>query len=137
MMLLESLSSGSARWAMLPGGLDTFLKRGVSLRPLAVVTAGVHGDEYEGPAAVAELARLLRGEMLAGSVVAIPVANSMAWRAAQRTSPEDGLNLARTFPGSANGSRTERLAASIFDVARLADFLIDLHSGGVEYNFVP
>jgi N-alpha-acetyl-L-2,4-diaminobutyrate deacetylase len=137
MLLLENLPSGSARWAMLPGGLDTFLKRGVSLRPLVVVTAGVHGDEYEGPAAVAELARLLRGETLAGSVVAIPVANSMAWRAAQRTSPEDGLNLARTFPGHADGSCTERLAAAIFDVARLADFLIDLHSGGVEYNFVP
>ena len=137
MTLLESLPPASATWAMLPGGVDAFLVRGASLKPLAVVTAGVHGDEYEGPAAVAQLARRLPAERIAGSVVAIPVANAMAWRAAQRISPVDGLNLARTFPGAANGSPTERLAAAIFDVARRADFLIDLHSGGVEYNFVP
>ena len=45
--------------------------------------------------------------------------------------------MARTFPGNANGSPTERLAAAIFDVARHVDLLIDLHSGGVEYQFVP
>jgi len=53
MTLLESLPPASATWAMLPGGVDAFLVRGASLKPLAVVTAGVHGDEYEGPAAVA------------------------------------------------------------------------------------
>ncbi len=137
MTTLESLAPSSGKWAALPGGVDAFLVRGVSLKPLAVVTAGVHGDEYEGPAAVAELAGRLDGGMLAGSAILIPVVNSMAWRAAQRTSPGDGLNLARTFPGNANGSPTERLAAHVFEVARHADLLIDLHSGGVEYQFAP
>ena len=105
---LESLPPASATWATLPGGVDAFLIRGASLKPFAVITAGVHGDEYEGPAAVAELALQLRGEMLAGSMVAIPVANSMAWRAAQRTSPDDGLNLAQNLSGTANGSPTEQ-----------------------------
>src|ERR1043166_9578024 len=112
---LESLPPASATWATLPGGVDAFLVRGASLKPLAVVTAGGHGDEYEGPAAVARLAGLLHGETMAGSLVAIPVANAMAWRAAQRTSPDDGLNLARTFPGATTGSPTERLAAAIFE----------------------
>ncbi len=137
MRLLEPLIPQSSAWVRLPVGVDGFVARGRALKPLAVVTAGVHGDEYEGPAAVAELCRQLRPEEMQGSLIAIPVVNPMAWYAAQRTSPDDGLNLARTFPGKSGGSPTERLAAGIFDIARQADFLIDLHSGGVEYRFVP
>src|SRR5262245_26328720 len=123
MTTLESLAPSSAAWSALPEGVDAFFIRGASLKPLAMVTAGVHGDEYEGSAAVAELAARLEAGILAGSAILIPVANPMAWRAAQRTSPDDGLNLARTFPGKANGSPTERMAAQIFDVARHADLL--------------
>ena len=106
--------------------------------PFTLITAGIHGDEYEGPAAVAAFVETLSSSSgLAGSVAAIPVANPMAWRASQRTSPDDGLNLARTFPGRADGSPTERLAAALFELAIEADYLIDLHSGGVEYLFFP
>jgi hypothetical protein len=54
------------------------------------------------------------------------------------TNPDDGLNLARCFPGSVSGKATERLAASLFEHLGVgADYLIDLHSGGVEYVFLP
>src|SRR5262249_30684688 len=53
------------------------------------------------------------------------------------TTPEDGLNLARTFPGKREGTVTERLAAELFGVVSQTDCLIDLHSGGVEYTFLP
>ena len=70
--------------------------------------------------------------------MAIPVVNPLAFAAGTRTTPDDGLNLAHTFPGTASGSPTEQLAAAVFDqfVAN-ADYLIDLHSGGVEYLFQP
>lgn len=118
-------------------GVEAFLCRGVPAGPVAFITGGVHGDEYEGPAAVADLTRRLSPDRMRGSVIAIPVANPMAHAAAQRTSPEDGLNLARTFPGNSEGPPTERLAASLFSSAREADYVIDLHSGGVEYRFTP
>jgi hypothetical protein len=52
--------------------------------------------------------------------------------------PEDGCNLARTFPGNPNGGPSEQLAAAIFgELVTPADYLIDLHSGGVEYVFLP
>jgi predicted deacylase len=115
-----------------------FFCRGASTRPLAVVVAGVHGDEYEGPAAVARLSACLEARAMQGSVIAIPVANPLAFAVAQQLTPDDGLNLARTFPGKPAGSPTERLAAWLFEnVVRGADYLIDLHSGGVEYRFLP
>jgi len=120
-----------------PLHIDAYVCRGAQLQPLALVTAGVHGDEYEGPAAIAALARRLDPQTLAGSVIAVPVVNPMAFAAAQRLSP-DGGNLARTFPGVAGGSPTERLAAWFFEgVARCASYMIDLHSGGTDYCFLP
>lgn len=125
-------------WSELLPGVDVFFREGEASGPFALITAGIHGDEYEGPAAVASFAEQLAAiPSVTGSIAAIPVANPLAWRGAQRTSPEDGLNLARTFPGRTQGSATERLAASLFDVAAQADYLIDLHSGGVEYLFQP
>jgi len=120
-----------------PLHIDAYVCRGAQIQPLALITAGVHGDEYEGPAAVAALTRRLDPQTLAGSVIAVPVVNPMAFAAAQRLSP-DGANLARTFPGVAGGRPTERLAAWFFEVvARCASYIIDLHSGGIEYRFLP
>src|SRR5581483_687826 len=135
---IETIPPRSKRWGSLGAGVDVLLCRGASLRPLTVVTAGIHGDEYEGPAAVAELARKLDPEIMTGSVAAVPVANPMAFCAAQRVSPGDDQNLARTFPGKSDGTSTEQLAALLFEgLARGADYLIDLHSGGLEYLFSP
>src|SRR5207344_3566991 len=73
-----------------------------------------------------------------GSVWLIPGANPLAFAAGTRTSPEDGVNLARVFPGDASGTPTQRLAYWLFSsFAEKADYLIDLHSGGVEYKFLP
>ena len=124
-------------WSQLPCGVDVFTRNGSAGKPVALATGGIHGDEYEGPAAVVEIIEKLPELEVAGTVVAIPVANPGAWRASQRVSPDDGLNLARTFPGNHSGSATERLAACLFEVAERADYLIDLHSGGVEYLFQP
>jgi len=130
---------GWERWQVTPeAALDVFRARGRAARPLAVLTGGIHGDEYEGPTAILEICRRLATIPLAGSVVAIPVVNPAAFQAGTRTSPVDGLNLARTFPGKEAGSLTERLAYHLFaGVASQADLLIDLHSGGVEYVFLP
>ena len=138
MELVDKMAQGSSGWITLPMKVDAYVCRGATPGPIAAIVAGVHGDEYEGPLAVAGLTKRLDPNAMQGSVVAIPVANPMAFGAAQRTTPEDGLNLARTFPGSRHGSVTEKLAAAIFDTAVAdADFVIDLHSGGVEYNFLP
>ncbi len=114
--------------------LLTILVRGSSPGPTLLVSAGVHGDEYEGVRAIFETCEALDPHSLSGTVVAVPIVNYPAHRACSRTHPADGLNLARTFPGRPDGSPTERLA-SAFDTTflALADFYLDFHSGGVRF----
>jgi len=129
---------GWQSWEAVPGvTLDVFHRQGRQTSKNAVIIAGIHGDEYEGPAAIAELVALLDPARLSGSLTAVPVANPPALTAGTRTSP-DGGNLARCFPGDPDGGPTERLAAALFNrLAAGANYLIDLHSGGVEYLFLP
>jgi predicted deacylase len=104
--------------------------------PRLVITAGIHGDEYEGPRALVEVLRALDLQALAGTVVGVPVANPPAFAAGTRTSPIDGLNLARVFPGDAAGTMTQRIAHVLLQqVVQGADLVVDLHSGGVRYHF--
>jgi predicted deacylase len=115
--------------------LPLLVVRGARPGATLVVTAGVHGDEYEGIEAIAQLFAALQPAELAGTLVMVPVCNMPAYEAAQRSSPIDGLNLARVFPGDANGTITQRIAYWITEkLLNAADFYIDLHSGGVAYN---
>lgn len=131
--------SGWYTWQATPDAqIEVFCCRGYSAGPLALITAGVHGDEYEGPAALMSLTAVLSPDKLQGTVVLVPVVNPAAFAAGTRLHPDNGLNLARVFPGNVHGSPTEQLAAAIFErLALRADYLIDLHSGGVEYIFAP
>ncbi|GAA3409135.1 M14 family metallopeptidase [Paenibacillus hodogayensis] len=99
-----------------------------------LVLSGVHGDEYEGVETVLRLYRELEPERLTGSIVLVPQANPLSYRGGTRTSPEDGLNMARVFPGQLEGMPTERIAWQLHHrfIAK-ADFMLDLHSGGTHY----
>jgi predicted deacylase len=142
MTWLQEVSPGFCGWstwqATTRASLEVFCCRGLSDGPLVLITAGVHGDEYEGPAAVSSLTELLPPDRVRGTIVAVPVANPAAFAAGTRMHPEDGHNLARTFPGNSKGSPSEQLAAAIFgELVAPAGYVIDLHSGGVEYIFLP
>ncbi len=111
--------------------------------PRLIATAGIHGDEYEGPEAIWRLAEQLDPAHLHGCLIALPHCNPWAVAAASRASPGaiDGGNLARLFPGDPGGSPTERLADALFRLLqRLAgpgDLLLDMHAGGVALEFLP
>ncbi len=121
---------GEGDWAT-----EALVATGARSGPTLAVLGAVHGDEYEGPVAIAEILAGLDPQALSGTVIAVPVANTAAFLAGTRTSPLDGLNLARTFPGDLTGTPSERLAAVLTEeVIGLADALIDLHSAGVAYE---
>ena len=104
--------------------------------PHLLVLGGVHGDEFESMPAIRRLMKRLQAADLRGRVSFIPVVNEAAYWRGQRTG-EDGLDLARTCPGRADGSITERIAHAISAEIRAADFLIDLHGGGIIMRFLP
>ena len=103
--------------------------------PTVAVFGAVHGDELEGVAASRAVARSVATALVAGRVLLVPVANPLAFATRTRTTPSDGGNLARSFPGTPEGSDTERIADVLTRrVIAECDLLIDLHSAGVAYS---
>lgn len=106
--------------------------------PTALLTGANHGDEYEGPIALQSLAHDLHAEDVAGRIIIVPYMNYPAFRAAQRLSPLDGLNMNRIFPGKPNGTVTEKIADYFLsELVPRADIVLDFHSGGKSLDFVP
>ncbi|MBU6489456.1 MAG: N(2)-acetyl-L-2,4-diaminobutanoate deacetylase DoeB [Burkholderiales bacterium] len=106
--------------------------------PTVLLTGGNHGDEYEGPVALAKLACSLKSSALRGRVIIVPFMNYPAFRAGTRTSPVDAGNLNRSFPGKPDGTVTEKIA-DYFQrpLLPLADYVLDIHAGGRTLDFVP
>ncbi len=103
--------------------------------PTLAVLAGVHGDEYEGIRAIPQVFRAIDPAELRGRLIMVPVCNVPAFRTATRSSPIDGLNLARVFPGDPQGTVTQRIAHVLTErVIGPSQLLIDLHSAGVAYS---
>jgi N-alpha-acetyl-L-2,4-diaminobutyrate deacetylase len=106
--------------------------------PTAILTGGNHGDEYEGPIALFDLAQRLAPDEIQGRVIIVPAMNFPAFGAATRTSPIDKGNMNRVFPGRPDGTVTEKIA-DYFQrrLLPLADTVLDIHSGGKTLEFLP
>ena len=106
--------------------------------PTVLLTAGNHGDEYEGQLALIKLCRKLEPEAVQGRLIIVPAANFPAVIGGLRTSPIDDLNLNRSFPGDPDGRPTQAIAHYIeSELLSRADFAVDLHSGGSSLMYLP
>lgn len=127
------------KWTRIPipagsavGTLDLCIGEVGSGGPLALITAGVHGDE--GPWGAWALHHLLETTDLSelrGTLRVVPVSNPLAMQADLRNAPVDQLDLNRVFPGSPSGSYSEALAHTLtIHALDGASVVIDLHGGG-------
>lgn len=106
--------------------------------PTLLLMAGNHGDEYEGQIALTKLLQALSPDDIRGRIIILTMANVPAAEAGMRTSPIDGGNLNRSFPGTVRGTPTEMIAHYIeHDLMPLADVMVDLHSGGSSLCYPP
>lgn len=106
--------------------------------PTILMEGGNHGDEYEGPIVLGELIRELRAEEIDGRLIIVPAINTPAVDAGRRTSPLDGKNMNRVFPGDHAGTITEQIAAFVNDeLISRSDALLSLHSGGSSLEILP
>ncbi|MFT5446584.1 MAG: N-alpha-acetyl-L-2,4-diaminobutyrate deacetylase [Gammaproteobacteria bacterium] len=106
--------------------------------PTVLFTGGNHGDEYQGPLALIKLANSLQAGEVQGRLIIAPTMNQPAFAAARRTSPIDQGNLNRAFPGSPNGTMTQKIADYFTRyLLPLADYVMDIHDGGKTLEFVP
>jgi predicted deacylase len=111
---------------------------GAARTPVALMLAGAHGDEYEGPAAIHDLIREIEPRQITGSVIFVPVANPLAFAAGTRRHPSDNGDLNRSFPGSPQGGPTEQLAHLLMEeFALVSDYIFSLHGWSKEGSVLP
>jgi predicted deacylase len=107
--------------------------------PVVWVEAGAHGDEYGGPRALQQVLRSLDLEAMSGAVIAVMITNVSAFRGLQRVNPslDDLQDFGDAFPGRERFA-TERLALVVSSqVKRLANYFVDLHTGGDRFGQIP
>lgn len=106
--------------------------------PTVLLTGANHGDEYEGPIALFDLAATVQAGEVSGRLIIIPAMNYPAFLAGTRTSPIDRGNLNRSFPGRPDGTVTQKIADYFQRVLLpVADVVLDFHSGGKTLDFLP
>lgn len=91
--------------------------------------AASDGDELNGVGVVAEAVPAIDPAELHGAVIVIGIVNVHGFRVSEHRNPIDETKINRTYPGDANGSSSERIAAATFEIAREADYVLDLHQG--------
>ncbi len=127
----HSVDNSAYGWLPVP---ITVIRNGEG--PTLVLSAGVHGDEYEGQVALAELATELSPEHIRGRLILLPMVNLPAAKHGRRISPLDSGNLNRLYPGNPVGSPSEMIAHYHEEVILpLADYAVDLHSGGSSLHY--
>ncbi|MDR7423526.1 MAG: succinylglutamate desuccinylase/aspartoacylase family protein [Armatimonadota bacterium] len=105
--------------------------------PTMLLVAGVHGSEYVGIEACKRIFLWANPDRLSGTLITVPCLNVPAFYGlAAHVNPIDGINPGRVFPGRPDGSYTERMVHLVWELARRADYVIDLHGGDLEEELV-
>jgi len=92
----------------------------------ALILCGVHGNEYTGLVVINKI--LERIKDINGELWIIPSANPLAQALNIRVNPLDFFDLNRKFPGDKKSELTDRLAATVFEIAKNMDMVLDFHT---------
>ena len=143
-----TVSPGKTYRGMLkvPGGNDKVtsfipitVHHGINKGPVLSLIAGIHGSEYSPIIAMQAMAKTVDPSQLNGTLVIVHIANIPAFTG--RTvyfSPNDLKNLNRSFPGSINGTITDRIADVLTnEVIARSDYLVDIHAGDANESLRP
>ena len=121
------------------GHLPISIIKGKRKGPVFTIVAGVHGFEYPPIVATQALMKEIDTQKLKGTIIVIPVASLGAFYA--RTpfiSPEDQVNLNNAFPGSPDGSITQKKADFITqNIIAVSDVFLDIHGGDAPEDLLP
>ena len=107
--------------------------------PVFTITSGVHGCEYPPIIAAQSLIQEIDPELLSGTLIIIPLSNPQSFYGRKPfLNPQDNLNLNRSFPGSKDGSITERIAHFITtQIITESDVFLDIHGGDANEDLLP
>jgi predicted deacylase len=133
--LRAPLSRNTSGWGIIEIPI-VVIKNGTG--PTVLFTGGIHGDEYEGPIALSELARTLDPATVQGRVIIMPAVNIPAVHSNTRLSPVDNRDMNRCFPGDPRGTFSEMVAHYLDAVILpMVDASVDLHTAGHSGDSIP
>ena len=104
-----------------------------------LITGGIHNAEYVGIECVTGLARELEPKDVRGILILIHIVNVNGFRARTvSVSREDGKNLNRVFPGSSDGTFSDKLTYFMEkELFSRIDYYIDVHNGDWFEDLTP
>tara|TARA_R110002072_G_scaffold121598_7_gene255567 strand:+ start:8413 stop:9483 length:1071 start_codon:yes stop_codon:yes gene_type:complete len=111
--------------------------RGKLPGPTLFISAAIHGDEINGVEIIRRLLQHKALRSVRGTILAIPIVNVYGFLHHTRYLP-DGRDLNRSFPGSAKGSLTGRVAHTFHkEIVLKSTHGIDLHTGSRHRSNFP
>ncbi|MCX5906328.1 MAG: M14 family metallopeptidase, partial [Deltaproteobacteria bacterium] len=106
--------------------------------PTLWLNGAVHGDELNGFMAIRRLTEALDPGKLKGALICTPLCNPLAVQWRNKVGPYDQLDLDQQFPGDPTGLISQRVASVLFrEIKEKADYLINFHTAGTQYNASP
>lgn len=122
--------------------IPVILINGSGEGPTLLINAALHGDEITTVKAATTLAKELDPKALSGNLVILPICNVPAFMSRQRTSQFDlpdfhSIDINRIFPGQKDGLLTYRIAHVLLEIAKVADYHLDLHGSPKEGIIFP
>jgi predicted deacylase len=142
----QSVAPGTKKSFMIPivnGQDSTFIPvtvyHGKSAGKVLGITAGVHGYEYPPIIAAQALGKYLEPAKMNGTVLLVHIANVEGFLGKRlQVNPMDNKNLNRVFPGSENGTITEKIAFAISNqIINRCDYFLDIHAGDANSELRP
>lgn len=117
--------------------IPVIVSHSVKNGPVILLSAGLHGDEFNGIEIVRQIIQKEINVPEIGTIICIPLVNVFGFVNQSREFP-DGRDLNRVFPGSSNGSLASQFAYHLMhDIVPLVDYVIDFHAGGRSRFNVP
>ena len=87
------------------------------------------GDELNGLGVIRRVVPQIDPADLSGAILVVGIVNYFAFQVAEHRNPIDDRKMNRGYPGDSEGTTSERIAHETFQVAKRADFIVDLHQG--------
>jgi predicted deacylase len=107
--------------------------------PIVAFVAGSHGTEYASTVALTRLIDRIDPATLAGSVIVAPLLNVASFeQMTVHTNPIDRKGMNAGYPGSKDGTQTDRALALVSSaIVDEADVIVDLHGGDLDEDLRP
>lgn len=105
--------------------------------PCILITAAMHGNEFNGTEIINRLVAASSMKQLSGTIIAVPVMNVYGLMNRSRHL-HNGIELDRCFPGSKSGTHAARMAYLFTkQVFSKADVCVDLQTGLLNHTNLP